>query len=159
MNEIQRQARTHRVHEGTVQGPAVTRNQVRSVPVRIDAVPGGLRVSTPLARGWAMVARTPQELARAIGAAFTEAQVASYARWRGETYELDEMTDVVAGDALAAATRTVQFRRRVRADQHNPADWSQLSDGSWRSPGGFTYRPDTAVVARVRASRRRLGLD
>lgn len=147
---------THAVH---LAGPAPVRNQVRSVPVQIDALPEGLRVSTPLARGWAAMARTPDQLAAAIAAAFTEAQIASYSRWKGTTYDQDELTDVVAGDALAAATQTREFRRRERADQHNPADWSPLSDGCWRSPAGRRYRPDAAIVARVRRRRRELGID
>jgi hypothetical protein len=147
---------TNAVH---LAGPAPVRNQVRSIPVRVDAIPEGLRVSTPLARGWARVVRTPEQLARAIGDAFTEAQVASYARWQGEAYDLDEMTDVVRDDALAAATRTQEFRRRNRTDQHNPADWTPLSGGYWRSPAGRRYRADAAVVVRVRRARRSLGID
>lgn len=144
---------------GNLPGPPAIRNQVRSVPVRIDAIPEGLRVSTPLARGWATVARTPEQLAAAIGAAFTEAQVATYARWRGVAYDQDELTDVIPGDSLAAATKTRDFRRRERADQHDPGDWTPLSDGYWRSPAGRRYRPDAAIVVRVRRRRRELGLD
>lgn len=159
MAQIRRQSETHRPG-GSISGPAPVRNQIRTVHLRVEALPDGMiRVSTPLARGWAAVARNPQQLAAAITAAFTEAQVASYARWKGEAYDHDAMTEVVFGDSLAAPTRTQSFRRRNRADQHNPADWTPLPDGTWRSPAGRTYRPDAAIVGRVRVSRRRLGLE
>jgi hypothetical protein len=159
MAQIRRQSETHRPN-GSLQGPAPTRNQVRSVPLRIDALPGGrLRVSTPLARGWAATARTPEQLAAAITAAFTEAQVATYARWCNGTYDLDELTEVQVGDPLAAPTRTQSYQHRKRSDQHNPADWTPLSSGHWRSPSGRSYRPDATIVARVKAARRRQGID
>jgi hypothetical protein len=149
-----------RAHVGArLPGPPSVRNQVRSVPIQVDATPWGWRVSTPLARGWAAIARSPQQLAAAIGAAFTEAQVASYARWKGSAYDLDEMTDVVPGDSLAAAVATTTFRHRSRPDQHDPAAWTPLSSGRWRSPSGREYRPDTDVVRRVKARRRELGID
>ena len=151
--------RGYRVGRAELPGPPAIRNQIRSIPIQLDSLPEGLRVSTPLARGWAAVARTPHQLAQAIAQAFTEAQVASYARWHGVAYDQDELTDVVSGDSLAAATRTQDFRRRERSDQHDPGDWTPLSDGFWRSPGGRRYRPDAAIVQRVRRRRRELGLD
>lgn len=159
MAQIERQAQTHHRQQGLPTPPPI-RNQVRSIPLQVDALPGGrVRVSTPLARGWAAVASNPHELARVLAQAWMEAQLASYARWQGEMYELDVLTEVVPGDALAAAARTQEFRHRKRNDQYNPADWALLPDGNWRSPSGRSYRPDTAVVGRVRAARRRLGIE
>jgi hypothetical protein len=154
---IRRQGETH--VPGTL-GAARTGHQVRAVNLRVETLPsGGVRVSSPQARGWAAVARTPHELANVLQAAFTEAQVASYAAWKGEVYDLDAMTDVDPTDprtALPAPTRT---RNRItRSDARNPADWKRLEDGRWRSPGGRVYGDDTQLVQRVRANRRALGI-
>jgi hypothetical protein len=149
---------------GSLGGPPPIRNQVRSLPVQVDYSPPGVppghwRVSTPLARGWAAVVSNPHDLARALVAAATEAQIASYARLHSQPYELDVLTDVVPGDPLAQAHRTVDHRRRVRTDQHHPGDWVPMPDGRWRAPCGRMYRPDSGVVRRVKAARLRLGID
>jgi len=149
---------------GALGGPPPIRNQMRSLAIQVDYSPPGVppghwRVSTPLARGWAAVVATPDALARALVAAATEAQIASYARFRGESYDLDVLTDVVQGDSLAQAHRTVDFRRRVRTDQHHPGDWVPMPDGRWRAPGGRMYRADSGVVRRVKAARLRMGID
>lgn len=155
--QIRRQVETHR--PGNMPAAAPTRNQVRALELRVESLPGGmLRVSTPLARGWAAVARTPMELVRAVQGAFVEAQAASYARWKGESYDLDEATEVVPGDPLAAAVRATEFRHRTRSDIHSPADWTPLEDRHWRAPNGRTYRPDTKIVRNVIAARVRLGI-
>jgi hypothetical protein len=152
--EIRRQADTH--NPGNVTGAAPVRHQVRSVDVRLETLPEGLiRVSTPQARGWSVTARTRDDLARAIQQAFTEAQVASYAAWRGEAYDLDAMTEVDNTHPLTAATRTRDFTLRARSDVHNPDDWTPMPDGRWRSPGGRLYGADTDAVRKVLAKRRR----
>lgn len=158
--EIPRQVQTHRANpDGMLRGSAPTRHQVRELDLRIESLPGGrLRVSTPLARGWAAVAGNPHELARAIASAFIEVQVASYARWKGESFDLDELTDVDQGDSLAAAVRTTEFKHRKRNDIHNPADWTPLEGGFWRAPNGRRYRPDTRITRSVVAARIRLGI-
>lgn len=154
---IRRQVETH--VPGLMPRAAPTRNQIRALDLKVETLADGmLRVSTPLARGWAAVARNPFELARAIQAAFTEAQMASYARWKGEAYELDLATDVVPGDALAAAVRSTEFKHRTRSDTHSPADWCPMPDGRWRSPSGRAYRPDTPIVRNVVSARVRLGI-
>jgi len=160
--EIRRQGETHdpqRVHQ--VRGPATTRNQVRSIGVRIDALANGkLRISTPYARGWARTVRTRDELAKAIAEAFVEAQVASYAQWRGEAYDLDALTPVDNADPMtAAAPRVHQNLRQDRNDVHDPRDWTPLPDGRWRAPSGKVYGAGTDAVQRVRAKRQRAGLD
>lgn len=152
--EIRRQAETH--NPGGVTGAAPVRNQVRVVDVRLETMPEGfIRVSTPQARGWAVTVRTRDELARAIQQAFVEAQVASYAAWRGEPYDLDALTPVDNTHPLTAATRTRDFTVRARTDVHNPDDWTPMSDGRWRSPGGRLYGPDTDAVRKVLAKRHR----
>jgi hypothetical protein len=153
---IRRQGETHdpqRVH-----GPANTRNQVQSVMVRIDRVDGGkLRISAPAARGWARTVATRDELNRAVGEAFVEAQLASYAQWRGEAYDHDAASDVDNSDPLvAAAARIEQHRRTGRSDVHDPREWTPLPDGSWRSPAGRVFGADTDAVRRVKAKRARL---
>lgn len=154
--EIRPQGVTH--NPGGVTGAAPTRNQVRAVEIRVESMPDGqLRVSTPLARGWVAMVRTRDELVRAVAQAFTEAQVASYARWKGEAYDLDALTAVDNSSPLTAATRTRDFTVRARSDVYHPEDWTPLPDGSWRSPGGRVYGKDTETVRRVMAKRRRNG--
>jgi len=151
-----------------ITGAANTGHQVRSITVRVDQLPNGrLRISTPTARGWAAVAGTQPELARAIQGAFTEAQVAAYARWRGTQYDLDALTAHVPGDALAGRKpQRVQGRGKTdkraprtgegwsygqqRPDVHLPNEWAEQPDGRWRSPSGRMYRADAAQVVRVR---------
>jgi hypothetical protein len=140
-----------------VPGPAETRNQVTSVHVRIDAQPsGGLRISSPYARGWARHVRTRDELVRAVAEAFREAQIASYARWRGEAYDHDAETDVDNSDPLAAASPRVEPSRRAlaggrrRTDVHDPREWTPLENGDWRAPSGRVFRADSDAVRKVR---------
>ena len=156
--EIRRQGETHDPHR--VRGPADTRNQVRSVAVRIDAMGDGrLRISAPHARGWAREVRTRDELVRAVAEAFTEAQIASYPRWKGVGYDLDQLATVWRDDAdpMVAAGPQFQASRAPRADVHDPMAWTPLDDGRWRSPGGKVYGPETAVVQKV--MRKRAGFD
>lgn len=145
-------------------------HQVRVVDLRVERLPDGkFRLSTPSARGWAMVGRTPNELHRAVAGAFTEAQCAAYARWRGERYELDEMTEPVQGDPLAPPRPPVRRRRvssasvgwgraQERPDTYPIEEWERLPNGRLRSPGGLTYRPDTLIAKRVLERARRAGI-
>lgn len=167
--EIRRQADTHNPAGvngpgAGVPGPPPVRNQVRSALLRVESLPDGkLRISTPHARGWAVVVRTRDELARAIGQAFTEVQVATYAAYRGEPYELDALTMPDETDPLAASAATIDMsgqrvRRERRSDVHPATAWTPLGDGQWRSPSGRTYRETTQAVQAVLAKRRQLGL-
>jgi hypothetical protein len=152
--EIRRQADTH--NPAGVTGAVPIRNQVRMVMVRLETLASGLlRVSTPQARGWAVTVHTRDDLARAVQQAFTEAQLASYAAWKGEAYDLDAMTEVDESNPLTAATRTRDFTARARSDVHNPDDWTPLPDGRWRSPAGRVYGADTDAVRKVLIKRRR----
>lgn len=161
MARILRQGETHdpqRVH-----GPAHTRNQVRSVALRVDEIaPGKLRLSSPYARGWTRVVTSQRELAVALAEAFTEVQIATYAAWRGEAYDRDVETPVWRDDPdplVAAAPLVAPVRREGRSDIHDPRDWTPIGDKQWRSPGGRVFREDTAAVQRVLDKRRKLGLD
>lgn len=163
--------RQTRAAPGMIKGPAATGHQVREVTVRIEALPGngGLRVSTAAARGWAAVAKNERELASAIASAFTEAQCAAYAKWRGERYDLDHLTEPVAGDPMAPP-RPRQRRRRnapgigwgvnqQRPDSHDVEAWVKLPDNQgWQSPNGRVWNAETAVVRRIIARRAELGL-
>lgn len=155
---IRRQGETH--VPGNL-GMSRAGHQVRAISLMVEMLPdGGVRVSSPQARGWAGVARNQGELARVLASAFTEAQVAAYAAWKGQLYDLDELTDVDPGDpttALPAAPR--RRNRMVRSDALHPADWRRVEDGRWRSPGGRFYREGTQMVNRVRANRRALGIE
>lgn len=161
--------RSTRAVPGQLKGPAPTRHQVREVSLRFESLADGrMRISSPQARGWAMVVRRPEELARAVSAAFVEAQVAAYARWRGERYELDELTDPVAGDPMAPARPRARRRRNTgdvgwgvnqrRPDSHDPAQWVKLPDGRWRSPGGKAWEPTALTVQKVIARRQQFNL-
>lgn len=138
--------------------PAAQR--VRTIPLQVDCLPsGGYRLSSPLARGWAAVARTHGELAKAIQQAYVEVTVASYARAKGEAYDLDAMTMQVSGDPLAAMPpRRIRGARSERRQTYDVEDWTRLEDGRWRSPSGRAYREDTALVRNVRAKRDARGL-
>jgi hypothetical protein len=144
-------------------------HQVRAVTVRVEQLPNGsMRLSTSSARGWAMVARTPNELSRAVREAFTEAQCAAYARWRGERYELDKLTEPIAGDAMAPPRRPVRRRtnrantgwgrNQERPDQHAIQDWKSLPDGRLQSPAGLVHRRDSIMGQRVLARAARDGI-
>lgn len=134
--------------------------QVRAVSLVVETLPdGAVRVSSPQARGWAGVARNPSELARVVASAFTEVQVAAYAAWQGQLYDLDELTDVDPGDPTTALPTPPKRRNRtVRSDAQHPADWQRTEDGRWRSPGGRYYRDGCQLVERVKANRRALGI-
>lgn len=161
------------INRTTVHGPAPTLHQVRRIQVTIEALPdsmgGGLRITTDTTRGWAAVARDQNELARVIRDAFTEAQVAAYARWKGARYDLDALTAAVDGDPLAPPSQRPSRRTagapgygwkpgQKRPDAYDPGDWTPTADGRWRSPSGRHYKPDSPIVRRVIAARRRLGL-
>lgn len=154
---LRRQGETH-VPGGL--GMSRAGHAVRAVSLTVERLPdGAMRVSSPQARGWAGVARTQDELARIVASAFTEAQVAAYAAWKGELYDLDELTDVDPGDPTTALPIPPKRRNRmVRSDAQHPADWKRTEDGRWRSPGGRIYREETQLVQRVIANRRALGI-
>lgn len=149
--------------------PPGTPHQVRTVTVRVEQLPDGkFRLSTPAARGWAAVGRTPNELGRAISSAFTEAQCAAYARWRGQRYDLDALTEPVPGDPLADPRRPLRKRtnrdnvgygrNQVRPDTHPIEDWERLPNGRLLSPNGLSYGPDTLIGRRVLERARQAGL-
>ena len=149
-------------------GPAPVAHQVRELTIKIESIPEGLRISTPTARGWAVVARTEPEVSRAIQSAFTEAQVAAYARAHGMTYDLDALTSAVAGDPMAPPIKRPRSRRgegvgwrrgQRRPDVHDPADWLRLESGDWRSPGGKVIAAGSPMGVRIAQLRRHAGLD
>jgi hypothetical protein len=124
--------------------------RVRTIPLQAEILPeGGIRISTPLARGWAGHARTASELASALATAFVEVEVAGYAAAHGQNYDQDRLTEQVPGDPLAG---TKMARRRgpvQRRAAHPPEAWSMNDDGSWRSPAGRTYPATSPHVQRV----------
>jgi hypothetical protein len=146
-----------------LRGAAPTRNQVRSVALQVDEIaPGKLRLSSPYVRGWSAVVSTRDELVRAVAAAFTEVQIASYARWRGQGYDRDVETPAWRddGDPMVATTpRVDRSDRDGRNDVHDPRDWVPLEDGRMRAPSGKVFGANTDAVRRVRIKRQRLGLD
>lgn len=135
---------------------------------------GGVRVTCDAAPGWTAVARTPIELHRAITEGWREADVAAYAQRAGETYDLlahdraavdlslqgmqlpvdvDEQRAMVA-DVITAAHTPGDLPKRA-----DPLAWTPEPDGTWRSPSGRIYGPQTQVVQRVIAHRAEMGVD
>lgn len=151
--------RSTQAGRGELAGAASCPRQVRAVTVHIEALgPGMLRLSQPAVPGWAVVARTPSQLNQLVAAAFTEAQVAAYSRWRGHVYD---GTDPASPPDPASPVyrRPRPARRGHRVDAHPAEDWRIRGDGRWVSPGtGRTWRPDSQVVARVQARRVQQGL-
>jgi hypothetical protein len=154
---LRRQGETH--VPGAL-GMARAGHQVHQVNITVESLPdGGMRVTTPQARGWAATARNQEQLAHAVSMAFTEVSIASYARWKGEVYDLDELTDVDPGDPTTALPTTPRRRNRlIRSDAQHPGDWARVQDGRWRSPAGRFYKEDSQLVQRVIAKRRALGI-
>jgi len=149
--------------------PPGVAHQVRAITLQVEQLADGkYRVSTPAARGWAAVGRTPADVGRAVASAFVEAQCAAYARWRGERYDLDELTEPVVGDAMAPPRRPVRRRtnrdnvgwgrNQDRPDQHAVEDWERMPDGRLRSPAGLVYKADSLVGQRVLARAARMGV-
>jgi hypothetical protein len=112
---------------------------------------GRWRLSQPRVPGWAAAVRSPGELAAALRAGFTEAQVSAYSTWRGHAYD----------------TRVPVYRRsrpkarsRRRCDVYDPTMWQLDPDdpNKWISPKGHKYPEDRQAVQRVMAARVSLGL-
>lgn len=140
-------------------------HRARVISLQVEQLlDGTMRLSTPHARGWAAVARTPAELARSLSAAFIETSVAAYSRARGEAYDLDVLTSHVPGDALAnLPPQRVRSKSPNRRKAHSPADWQKVtmadrSGAVWRSPGGRMYGEDTQAVQSVIRKRASMGL-
>lgn len=136
-----------------------------AVTIRVEQLPGlGLRITTPVARGWAAVARTPAELARAMEHAFTESRIASYARQHDEVYDLDAMTLNDPTDPLTANPTRMKRKRQRSPDGKPkrpvlpPEAWTRVDAGTWQSPSGRRYREETPIVQKVIAKRVALGL-
>lgn len=126
--------------------------RVRAIPVQAEILPeGGIRISSPLARGWAGHARTAVELANVLRHAFVEVEVASYAMAHGANYDQDRLTEQVSGDPLAGSKMARKRGPVQRRAAHAPEAWSMQDDGYWRSPAGRRYPPDSPHVLRVKA--------
>jgi hypothetical protein len=143
---------------------------VRQLPLTFERLPaGGIRISSPYMPGWSTVARGgPYAIAAAIDAAWTEAQVAAYARWQGRMYDHDDPTSRGWPDPAdpperprqpASWARSGPRRERPnRPDVHPPDAWRPLPDGGFLSPSGRTYGPQTECARRVAARREAAGL-
>lgn len=124
--------------------------RVRVIPLQAELLPdGGIRISTPMARGWAGHARTAGELVTAVKTAFTEVEVASYARAKGANYDQDRLTEHVPGDPLAGSKMARRRGPVQRRAAHPPEAWRMEDDGFWRSPAGRRYPPTSPAVLRV----------
>jgi len=115
---------------------------------------GRVRVTSPALVGWVIIGRGADTVVRAVSEGFRELAVARYAASRGVAYDLSPLGVDEAGDRHPRTRRAGRVYRRA----HDPADWTPLPDGSWRAPGGASYPPMAAVVARVIAARAARGL-
>ncbi len=145
----------------------------------------GYRLRAPRALGWAAVAYTPQELARALHDGWTEAEIAGYARWRGSSYDTPEAMEqghrpvpprapVTAAQRAEDAQRPRSVlppgqpwgsnRRLLRPDTADPADWTILPNGRLQAPARsdgkppLTYGRDTTMGRRILERRAAAGL-
>jgi hypothetical protein len=151
-------------------GPGTSRHQPQVIDIRITRVPGGLRVSTRQARGWARVARNADQLAHTVAEAYNEVAIASYARWRRQLYDLDKLTPVddptepprqrTPSRRGSGATTEISYRRgaAARPDTADPRQWVPNPDGpGYISPGGRRYtNPD--YIRRIEKKRAALNL-
>lgn len=99
----------------------------------------GYRVQSPTMQGWAAVAYTPQELAVTVQRAWTEADIAAYARWRGSTYDTPDAQDAAA--AAGGRRRPAPRALSSRGPAPEPPR-SQLPDGTQWGPDRWLLRPD-----------------
>lgn len=153
---------------------------------RLDDRGTRLRFTSPRMPGWVQVASTPVEVARILHQAWTEADIAGYARWRGSSY--DEPDALAAGQPRSVpprapvdpVVREAECRRPrsqlpdgapwgthsrlLRPDVADPADWTELPDGRLQAPdrgdgrAPLVYRRDTVMAQRVLQRRREAGL-
>lgn len=166
----------------TTPGESLSRGHAaQAITVTVERTDDGrLRVSCPLLPGWQRVTSSPAELAVIVGReVFTEAEIASYARFRGSVYDAAlHPADAFEDDPEPLRLVSQADSRRhpsepapelpsspswrsdapYRPDQHAPADWTPLPDGRWQAPGGRKHRPDSALVASVVQRRAALGL-
>lgn len=139
--------------------PSRPDTRVTTISLTVEARANGrYRLSSPHARGWAAEVATQLELAQALAKAFIEVGVASYARAKNTPYDLDVLTERVAGDPLASRAR-VRTRSGSRARKtYHPSEWSKFENGCWRSPGGRVYKPEAKQVQAVIKARIERGL-
>lgn len=140
--------------------PARPDARVTAISLTVEAQANGhYRISSPHARGWAAVVGTQTELAHALNRAFHEVSVASYARAHGAPYDLDVLTERVAGDPLANQPRARQRTGTRKRATYHPGDWERFEDGTrWRSPSGRIYRADSSQVRSVIRARLERGM-
>lgn len=138
---------------------AAPRQGARHIQLNLKRMDSGqVRVSTPQARGWATVARGPDQLWRAVAAAFTQASLAGHAAWLGDT-SADPDEPARRRTRQGGLREGISWARNAaaRPDVADPAEWTPLPDGAWLSPGGKRYRA-ASVINPVIMRRAALGL-
>jgi hypothetical protein len=128
------------------------------VPLLIQRTPSGsLRMASPLLPGWVAITHGMAETIKALEVAIREADLARYATERGYVYDALPFVPEQSLPPVLRMVRRLDGTWNWRA-AHDPAAWTPLEDGRWRSPKGHCYRGDSQVVQRVIALRRDLGL-
>lgn len=150
-----------------------------ALTVHVQRLPaGGLRFTIPGWDDWTVDAHGPFEIARALDAAWTEADIAAYARRKNTIRDVQVWDDLLdhtrrpAGDGRTDpgldATPRPRHLRAVEADEARAAraravstagarelvrarEWARRRDGQWRSPGGRWFRADSEHVRRIAA--------
>ena len=125
--------------------------QIRSITLHVDATPDGSYVFRG-PRGWRRRVTTTTEMSAVLVEAFVEWQIEAYARAHGSEYDLSQDEPVNPDDPTTAPAPTI--RRKVKNSRVS-AQWEEMPDGTWRSPKGRFYDPDSQAVRQVRAARDR----
>lgn len=80
-------------------------------------------------------------------------------RYAAGTPRAARREQIANGEGLPATRRvTAADGTPIWRLSHDPADWTPLPGGDWRSPGGHRYRRDSKTVGRIIARRRAMNL-
>lgn len=149
--EVRRHGPTRARRQGELNLVPDVPRQATRVTVTIEQLDNGvIRMSMPKAPGWVVAGHTPVQLTQMVRAAFQEATVVNYSDWRGTVY------DHPAAPQLRR--HKPRSRGKRRCDVYGPEEWCLDDRGLWVSPGGHRYPETRAVVQKVMAARRAMGL-
>jgi hypothetical protein len=148
---------------------------VQQVTVTITRTPTGYLIEAPTLPSWAFHAHNLTALRDGIRRAFTETEIANYARFRGTVYDValhhpDAFTHPAPcpvpdtgrrhpAEPVSEVPRVSYAKDAThRPDVHHPAAWTPLPDGGMQSPDGRRFAPGTRAVTAAAARREALGL-
>jgi hypothetical protein len=147
-----------------------------TLTVQVTRDPGGLRFTMPAFPDWAATASGAHEIARALDAAWTEQQIAAYARSRGTVRDVQAFDDRLdhtrrptrllhsvqdpAPEPRPQLLARVQRREAEEAAQRRIITygaeelqraqlWTINYDGTWTSPYGRVFKATSEHVRRI----------